>query len=101
VLAGRPPAAWGPRLSRPALLGLAAAALLALAVWWGAGSLGRSRPLFEFRPGQLRTPTDFLLDLASTDYLRTIPRIGWGRGLDLITLPPESADDTAPRSHRP
>jgi hypothetical protein len=98
VLAGRPRSRRTAGLRLGPLVVAAAAAALSLGVWWGAQSRGRPSGPFQFRPGELRTPTDFLLDLTSTEYLRAIPRIGRVDGLDLMTPPAEGSRDTADRS---
>ena len=102
VLAGPTPARRPMGLRLRPLLAVGAALALAVGAWWGVHSARRSRGLFQFRAGELRTPTDFLLDLASTEYLRTIPRIGRVEGLDLLAPPPapKGAGDTANRSNR-
>jgi hypothetical protein len=66
-----------PGRRRPALR-LAAAAVLgtaAVLVWRLAGPSPASPP-FEFRAGDLRVPTDFLLELTGSGGAGLVPRIG-------------------------
>lgn len=57
------------------LLATAAITALALGIWWMAGQAVTRAP-FEFGLGDLRVPTDFLLDLTPSSAAGAIPRIG-------------------------
>jgi hypothetical protein len=70
----------------PALaFGVAVAAL----VIWRLTPVGPREPVFALVPGDMRVPTDFLLDIASFPRAGEIPRIGV---TDWYPLPP-SADN--------
>ena len=64
--------------ARPSFLPLCLAAALAAAVLVAVlvVRLTKPQPLFAFTPGDLRVPTDYLLDLALSPRAGEIPRIG-------------------------
>jgi hypothetical protein len=64
--------------ARPPFLPLRFAAVLAAAVLVAVllARLTKPQPLFAFTPGDLRVPTDYLLDIALFQRAGEIPRIG-------------------------
>jgi hypothetical protein len=67
----RPPARrWAPALLVAAIL------VLAIGVWRERGGEAAETVAFRIEAGQLRTPTDFLLDLAGTELAGGVPRFG-------------------------
>ena len=72
VLAGRRVVTRRPVTAFRLAAALAAIVLLAVLLT----RLTQPRPLFAIRPGELRVPTDYLLDLALSNRAGEIPRIG-------------------------
>ncbi len=72
VASGRREAARRPFLPFRLAAALAAAVLVAVLL----ARLTKPQPLFAFTPGDLRVPTDYLLDLALSPRAGEIPRIG-------------------------
>lgn len=73
VLAARAPA---PRAARLRVALAAAAMVLAGVVWWWRAAPSEPRLVIAFVPGEMRVPTDYLLDMATFTRAGEIPRIG-------------------------
>ena len=72
-------AATVPRAARRRATALAAAAALVLAGlvwWWRAAVPNEPQLVIAFVPGEMRVPTDYLLDMATFTRAGEIPRIG-------------------------
>jgi hypothetical protein len=72
---GRQPSRPPVRRWAPALL-VAAMFMLALGVWRERGQGAEETVAFRIEAGQLRTPTDFLLDLAGPELAGGVPSFG-------------------------
>jgi hypothetical protein len=72
VLAGRRGVARRPVMAFRLAAALAAVVLLVVLL----SRLTTPRPLFAITPGDLRVPTDYLLDIAGSQRAGEIPRIG-------------------------
>jgi hypothetical protein len=75
----RPARRWAPALPVAAIL------VLAVGVWQERDGEVEATVAFRINPGQLRTPTDFLLDLAGPDLVAGVPT--FGRIDDWFALP--------------
>lgn len=65
------------RAARLRVAALAAAAMvLAAVVWWWRATPDEPRLVIAFVPGEMRVPTDYLLDMATFTRAGEIPRIG-------------------------
>ena len=84
VLAGRGQAARRKVFPLRLAMGLAAFILVAVLL----GRLTKPQPLFAFTPGELRVPTDYLLDIAYWPRAGEIPQIGT---VDWYPLVPSAA----------
>jgi hypothetical protein len=76
VLARRPRAARPVHLPLALGLGLAVLVVAAAITVWRAARPNEPRLVIAFTPGEMRMPTDYLLDMASYPRAGDIPRIG-------------------------
>jgi hypothetical protein len=84
------------RTSRPRLaLALAAVLMLVIAGTWRLATPNAPRAAIALTPGDMRVPTDYLLDLAPYSRAGEIPRIG---AEDWYPVP--LADDASPDTRR-
>ena len=92
VLAQRRTAA---RASRLRFAMAAVMVMLAALVVWRFTAPNERTPIFAFTPGEMRVPTDYLLDMATYPRAGEIPRIG---GSDWFPLP--ASGDTSTDNRR-
>lgn len=83
------------RLRLGVVLAFAAGVVLAAAGVWRLTTPNASRPALAFTPGDMRVPTDYLLDLAAYPRAGEIPRIG-----DADWYPMPLASDARPDTRR-
>ena len=83
-------AATVPHAARLRVTALAAAALIlaGLVSWWRAAAPNEPRLVIAFAPGEMRVPTDYLLDMATFTRAGEIPRIR----AEWLPLPLPNAD---------
>ena len=81
----------------PALL-VAAMLLLTVGLWRGLGREAEVAVPFQLQVGQLRTPTDFLLDLTGSELAGAVPT--FGRIDDWFGLPAPEERDPGPPDER-
>ena len=84
VLSGRPV----PRRRPPLMPVLVGAVAVAVALGLYASGRWSRAPAPDPRVAEWRSPTDFLLDVAGTEFLETVPTIGPTRAWPSIDLPP-------------
>jgi len=87
------PRAAAPRTMRLRVAALAAAAMVfAGLVWWWRVAPNEPALVIAFTPGEMRVPTDYLLDMATFTRAGEIPRIGAAEWFP-VPLPDAGSDN--------
>ena len=87
------PRAAAPRTMRLRVAALAAAAMVfAGLVWWWRVAPNERALVIAFTPGEMRVPTDYLLDMATFTRAGEIPRIGAAEWFP-VPLPDAGSDN--------